>query len=269
MKTKIICTLVTILVFKNFVFGQSQWRFYVAFEDGSGQKDTLWMVYDTTATITGVDTALGEGYTPLDNSKFNVWILNHGGDTTKTEAFPFSIFPNHGLYSIRAINYSYPIYIRWDTSLFQSPLLPIQGNNFISAARIDNDYFFGINNDPSLQAFNMLLDDSAYAPYFNFGAHDQFPMTISFYYDGVGIDLISSKNIRLFPNPAIDKIQVESIKRISSIQVIDTRGIIVKNIFNVHNMVEEIDVSDLCNGIFCLLILDENAKVSRRHFIKL
>jgi len=37
---------------------QPQWRFHLAFEDAIGAKDTLWFLYDTTAT-------LGGGWTPI------------------------------------------------------------------------------------------------------------------------------------------------------------------------------------------------------------
>ena len=30
---------------------QPTWRFHLAFEDGTGARDTIWMVYDTTATL--------------------------------------------------------------------------------------------------------------------------------------------------------------------------------------------------------------------------
>ncbi|MEI2419331.1 hypothetical protein V6O07_03590, partial [Arthrospira platensis SPKY2] len=33
------------------VSAQPQWRFHLAFEDAIGAKDTIWFVYDTTASI--------------------------------------------------------------------------------------------------------------------------------------------------------------------------------------------------------------------------
>jgi hypothetical protein len=42
------------------IHAQPQWRFHLAFEDATGAKDTLWFIYDTTATI-GWDSHLGEG----------------------------------------------------------------------------------------------------------------------------------------------------------------------------------------------------------------
>ena len=251
------------------VLSQPQWKFHIAFEDATGAKDTLWMLYDTTATLSGVDTALGEGYIPLDHSKFNVWIYNPSGDTTKTNAFPFYTFTSHLLYNIRAINYTFPIYIHWDTALFNSPILPIQTNNFINVARIDNDYFFNINNDLSLHAFNMLLDDSAYAPYFNFGTHDQFPMTISFSYEPVGIEIITSIHVNFFPNPVIDNFSIQSINNISSIQIYDLYGVIVRSISHLQNKEANVDISNLNPGFYFIVICDESSILIKTPFIKL
>ena len=42
---------------------QPTWRFHLAFEDGTGARDTIWFVFDTTATNSAgmVDEHLGEG----------------------------------------------------------------------------------------------------------------------------------------------------------------------------------------------------------------
>lgn len=39
-------------------FSQPQWKFHVAFEDATNAKDTIWFIWDTTATFEGADTAL-------------------------------------------------------------------------------------------------------------------------------------------------------------------------------------------------------------------
>ena len=109
---------------------QPTWRFHLAFEDGTGARDTIWMVYDTTAQLfyTGneplVDTALGEGPVNFNSGDFHVFLLNALFDTTQTNALPFSIFPIHEGTLIDAINWIAPMTIRWDTSLFHAPYLP-------------------------------------------------------------------------------------------------------------------------------------------------
>jgi hypothetical protein len=59
---------------------QPQWKFHIAFEDATGAKDTIWCIWDTTATdgsLTSVDTAFGEAGVTFDYNVFNVWIYNN------------------------------------------------------------------------------------------------------------------------------------------------------------------------------------------------
>ncbi len=94
---------------------QPTWRFHLAFEDGTGARDTIWMVYDTSATLgsnpwpgPNVDTLLGEGPVNLDDGIFHVFRTNAHGDTTQTNAFPYSQFPNFDGTIIDAINWPPP-----------------------------------------------------------------------------------------------------------------------------------------------------------------
>ncbi len=40
---------------------QPQWKFHVAYEDATGARDTIFFIWDTSAVVYGIDTALGEG----------------------------------------------------------------------------------------------------------------------------------------------------------------------------------------------------------------
>ena len=135
---KIILFLLLVFSIKLNSFSQPQWKFHIAFEDGTGAKDTIWCIWDSTAHGSPpVDTALGEGAIQIDNSTFNVFISNANGDTTKTVAFPFTYSFDFG---VRAINYQYPLTISWDSSLF-SVIFPWPYAS-VDYARIDNGYFF-------------------------------------------------------------------------------------------------------------------------------
>lgn len=130
-------------------FTQQQWKFHVAFEDATGAKDTIWFILDTTATFYGIDTALGEGNVNFNYNVFNVWTLTWGTypnfDTTKVVAFPYDI---GGFGSeIHAFNFELPIKISWDTSLLHASYLPSSPVGWMNHARIDNYYFFMINNN--------------------------------------------------------------------------------------------------------------------------
>ncbi|MBK7287391.1 MAG: hypothetical protein IPI95_09950 [Flavobacteriales bacterium] len=116
---------------------QPTWRFHLAFEDGTGARDTIWMVYDTTATLgsnpwpgPNVDTLLGEGPVDVDDGLFHVFRTNAIGDTTNTNAYPYSQYPNFDGTSIDAINWTPPMTITWDTSLFHAPYLPYAQGHF-------------------------------------------------------------------------------------------------------------------------------------------
>ena len=203
---------------------QSTWRFPIAFEDAIGAKDTVWMIWDTTATggfsPVIVDTALGEGHFNFNYNTFNVWIYNAVGDSTKVFALPYIYYPNHGL-EVRAFGYQYPITVSWDTSMFNSPILPSQP--IISYAKIDNDYFFGVNNDPPAQMFNMLWDNHASAPAFNWGSQSQFPM--KFYISStVNVNYLNGtdNSIKVFPNPFVNTINIEAENLINSVCLLNS-----------------------------------------------
>lgn len=256
-------------------FSQAQWKFYVAFEDGIGAKDTLWMVFDTSATFNNVDTSLNEGSILMDHSKFNVWIYNVNFDSTKTEAVPYTNFPFHGLNNIRAFNYQYPILISWDTSLFRSPILPSQINNYINVAILENDYFWSMNNDPMLQAYNMIIDNHAYAPAFNWGSHDQFPMTIHFEYSPLVINENDLENenqkITISPNPAQNFINITCKQLFKKIIIKDIKAIKVKE-FQYSRAVTAnnflLNIEDLSTGIYFCFFYFNNESISCQRFFK-
>jgi len=166
------------------VSAQQQWKFYVAFEDATMARDTIWFVWDTTATFEGADTLLNEVSAVFNYDEFNVWTYNHGlffPDSVKTIAHPFNESFGH---SIDAMNFELPIKITWDSSLFHASWLPPSPVGWVNAAGISNDYFFNINNVEVGGFFDMTLADSIIAPeptnpdpwFWNPGVH--FPMGI-------------------------------------------------------------------------------------------
>ncbi len=255
-------------------FSQAQWKFYVAFEDATGAKDTLWMIYDTTAyAMLPTDTILGEGKMQFDYSKFNVWILNYDFDSTKTTAMPYFIFPNHALYNIDAMNFQYPILITWDTSLFHSTILPNQPDLFINLAQIDNDYFFFVSNDPSMHTYNMLIIDSALAPAFSFGAQSHFPMNIHFSYDpSIGINDIENEisNVKIYPIPFDAYINISSKLPIEAIDIQTIEGrIIIKSCLDKSSSNNyKINTEGISKGLYFLSIKQNKKKTVHKLIIK-
>jgi hypothetical protein len=39
------------LTFCCSITAQPQWKFHIAYEDATGAKDTIWLIWDTTATF--------------------------------------------------------------------------------------------------------------------------------------------------------------------------------------------------------------------------
>lgn len=141
---------------------QPQWRFHLAFEDGTGARDTIWFVYDVSATQGWgpgeVDHDLGEGRVEMDLNAFNVWMWNWDGDSTKTLAYPYSVFPWHGEVEIHGFNYQYPIIIRWDRSLFHAEYL--SNPDSINTAVMNGQYFYWYGNMPFPGVHSLLEEDS-------------------------------------------------------------------------------------------------------------
>lgn len=265
---KAITLALSLITFNMYCFSQPQWKFYVAFEDGTSQKDTLWMIWDSTATI-NVDTFLGEGPSITDYSKFNVWIYNNNFDSTKTLALPYVYFPHHTLPDINAFNFTYPILITWDSSLFHANYLPVQSNSYINEAKIDNDFFFLDNNDIALHAYNMLLTDSAFAPPFSWGSQSHFPMSISITYDpSLTRNDFNTNNIKVYPNPTHNTLYVEGVDDAKSITIFNSQGIKLKQL-HINNFKElVIPVNEFSSGIYFIKLEYSNQTTLHYSFIK-
>ena len=223
---KIACLISILLFVSSSCFAQQQWRFYVAFEDATSAKDTIWLIWDTTATggVPGlVDTALGEGAIQFNQAIFNVWVHNDNFDSTKTFAYPY----NYTLAtSVFAFNYQYPIIVTWDSSLFHAPYLPMPVG-YVNVAGITNNYFYDVNNDPPLHGFNMLWDNNAIAPYFNWGSQSQFPMNFAIIRDPLlsNQDLLTNVNkIKIYPNPFTTELLLSSVEEICTIEIYSITG---------------------------------------------
>lgn len=220
MKKVIISILIAFLTISIELYAQPQWKFHVAFEDGTEAKDTIWFIWDTTAMFFGIDTALGEGNPNMNYDDFNVFTLTWDTypdyDTTKVVAHPYEYGFGH---TIEAINYELPITITWDSALLHADWLPPTPVGWVNYARIDNDYFFFYNNNGLAHQYDMTLSDSVTAPYE--GNTDpwawqdwvHFPMGIFLLQDptvNVETNIYKAKDIiNTFPNPFKQNTSIE------------------------------------------------------------
>lgn len=241
---------------------QPTWRFHLAFEDGTGARDTMWFVYDTTATMGwgpgDVDYALGEGAVSMDLSAFNVWQLNWDVDTTKTIALPYSEFPSFQGGAVSAFNYVAPMIIRWDTSLFHASYLP--GPESIGMATMGGEYFFFNNNHPELQAFDMLLADSVVV---STEVDFLFPIPVYFAaHDGLGVvDVAVDGEFLIQPNPATDLVRWRPPASVVETSLVDQLGRTVMGPIQKPTS-DVLDLSVLPDGLYFLHLLT----TTNRHY---
>jgi hypothetical protein len=209
---------------------QPTWRFHLAFEDGTGARDTIWMIYDTAATVGSdfqpqVDYALGEGAAPIDHRTFNVFTWNWDGDTTKTHAYPYTEFPILDGTIVDAINWTPPMTITWDTSMFHAPYLPYDQGEF-GVATMDGLAFSAYMNNPDFEfgRYDMLLSDSITV---DFLWEYLFSFAVGFGpYDGVGVTPAATADHRslLYPVPATSHVWIRSKEPMVEVQVYDAMG---------------------------------------------
>lgn len=204
---------------------QPAWRFHLAFENGDGTRDTIWLVFDTSATLMPeVDEALGEGAVEMNLGEFNVWKYNGNGDSTKTEARPYTSFPI--LYAqVNAFNWQAPVTIRWDTTMFHASYLP--ETDTIGLASMGGTHFFFYNNDPWLHEFNMMLDDSVVIT-----DPDEvdvlFPISVSIGHGGTaGLPDLQARFLTAWPNPTDGILLLPALGSTQTLSVADNLGRVV------------------------------------------
>jgi hypothetical protein len=238
MKKSIFTLLITFLVITFNVNAQPQWKFHMAFEDATAAKDTIWFIWDTTATIYGIDTLLGEGNPHMDYNVFNVWTLTGGAgagsfDTTKVVAYPY-----YGQFGevINAMNFVLPVKITWDSSLFHADWLPAEPVGWVNNAWISNDYFFSVNNTEG-HYFDLTLDNHTIMPDSTIvGTEDEdpwfwlpernFPLGIGLMQDPTLLvkDNLVEKSYFIYPNPVYSLLKVDTKQEISIIKIFNMQG---------------------------------------------
>ncbi len=250
---------------------QPTWRFHLAFEDGTGARDTLWLVYDISATVGSdfdpqVDYALGEGVAQIDHNTFNVFTWNWDGDSTKTHAYPYTEFPNFDGTIIDAINWTPPMTITWDTSLFYASYLPYaQGH--LGIAIMDGLAFSQFDHGMGFGVFNMLSENSVTIDFLW-----DYLFTFSVYFgpvDDTGIHAESApKGLKVWPNPAQELIQLElSGNEMGKVSVSDLAGRRVMEMEQVPGN-GVLDISSLGPGTYVISILTNQIPIYHAKFEK-
>jgi len=267
----ILCAIIIAIIYSNSAFAQPQWKFPIAFEDATGAKDTVFFIWDSTATF-GVDTLLGEIPMSIDTNVFQVYmyISSSPFDSSKVCATN----TNYSIHkSIYATNYVYPITIRWDTSLFFSSVLP----KAVDCAEMDNDYFF-LYSQSVCHTFDMFTHDSVIAPSFTIGSQSHFPLTIGIMNDGscclssVEESSFIANDYLLWPNPVTNDLYVRCSRGIiKSIKVfsMDGREISFSRNYAYQQDTIIISIDSLSPGVYLMEIINEKNERRYERFIKI
>ncbi len=264
MKNIYLTLLLLFFALKTTAQQQPEFKFYLAFEDATNSKNTLWFILDSTATF-GVDTALGEIPQDLTSSAFHVYVYYFNTpDSGKTLAHPSS---GCGVGNdIYAQNYVYPITVRWDTSLLFNHNLSCTLNEVI----FDNEWFFFYHNDPNNTSFSLLLQDSVELPWFSWGSQDHFPLFFLLQHNPTlsvneeNIDLLI--DIKVYPNPTTDEFTVEMDNNQStSVQLVlmDITGRTIQQLTTVTNKTV-LNLLELPQGVYFLEVFNNTQKVTKK-----
>jgi hypothetical protein len=220
-------------------------KFHLAFEDATGAKDTVWLIWDSLAT-TGYDTIFNEYPHSLPTDTFQVYIKYNGVDSGKVRAIGYD-YDSYDFY-ISAHNYVEPLNIFWDSSLIFNNNLPFE----IRESYFDNEWFFLNNNWGGNHAFNILWDNHVELPSFNYGSQNHFPM---YFYMGYYIFVSISEqnnmnNLKIYPNPLSDQLII-NLNEIENCQIniLSITGELKKS-FYTNKEITVIDISDLKKGIY-------------------
>lgn len=235
----------------------AQWPFYLAFEDATGAKDTMWFVMDESAT-SGFDEAFGETPILLNDTSFNVWRFRNIGDQIIT-TFDCNAFPMQPLsvfISIEANNYILPITVRWDADLLLHGL--DQFNLILDYADLINSYLFLM---PGSSGFYNINDSSIASevvlPEFDWGSSNHFPLVLGITVVSKPLSTadISNNQLGIYPNPVSGFLNLQipsSDGNISSVSLWDMSG---RNIMKFDHIDDSrIDLSSLPPGIYIVQV---------------
>jgi len=304
MKTKIFLTLIFV-VSMQFSFAQNpEFKFYLAFEDSAGNKDTIWLGYDSSATL-GIDTLFGEENIkgiPF-NEPFEVRISNDWFfmpyDTLPNASDTFSYCSDGSLYHTKTQIYNFNPYSSGISQIY----INILCKNFPITVRCGNSYNFlsdslygtlltnwfpgGWFDSPGTiydqwptflretdtTIFNVLPyryidanNDTISLLFFAFLSKEQWNI--------IGIDqfIPQTKLIEIFPNPFKDKIIItlSSDIDISEINLMVYNSIGQKILYNpnLKNNQIIIDLADEPNSLYYLIIMDNNKIIRTEKIIK-
>jgi len=287
---KKIFILLSILIFCQIAKGQ-EFTFHMYFEDAIGNKDTLILGYDLTATDS-IDPAFGEINiisnsidTALDVRVTNEWPNRYylgmpGTYHTKKQIVKNNCenwsFSNS---NIDIYTKHWPVTASWDSVLFfdncrnGSVFTQVLPNLWWDCSSGQSDFFRVALISKSHITFTSNVGNG-FDP--NGGYINESGDTISFFWQAIGDSTLLSAGVKeveksipiiIYPNPATDRIIIENetTNKITQVQLFDFSGQKVSLTMNNN----EINVSNLDNGIYLMQVLFSSGQIQNRKIIKM
>lgn len=252
----------------------AQWEFYLAFEDATGTRDTLWLVFDTGGVIFsttvgdfGLNPELGQipiGNDSVEVDSFHVWMYqdNLGNHYDVCDgSFSFGIIE----VQLYGENFVLPMTMRWDTTLFNSDVFN-QYNDSVSVgyAIMDSNYLFTVGGSET--GWDMMVTDHVELPYFEMGGGtaNHFPIFVHIDIGGggnpAGVHNLNKANFTLFPNPASEYVTL-TFPMVTSAEVLllnATGKLIWKSNFTGERT--RLNLEGLENGLYFIAVVNETGR---------
>ncbi|NOZ45871.1 MAG: T9SS type A sorting domain-containing protein [Chlorobi bacterium] len=292
---KKVILLFCVFVLNGELFSQQdpQWVAPFYFEDANGDKDTIYIGYDSLAgpSILDIDEQFDEGWQWIDTSKFNVYILqyphfNPGPDHIISDYVRKKNVTAGTMYAdIGFVHGKMPITMKWLDSLFYSDNLPFPDLFPRPNARAD---IYWEQSEPGYGDCNMDEAPFVLTDYFNEG-FQCFAMD-SLYLDGSGnwlprlailymslhivpynyglstIQNNSKISIEIYPNPFNNELHIEFGKLFNgtiNIYSIDGKIIYKSEISNNQNNLS-INPNFMNKGVYLIHLEDDKTNVFQK-----
>ncbi len=282
-------------------FQEPQWEMPFYFEDALGQRDTIWIGYDPSASmgLWVIDPQFDEGWKWIDTTQFNVYLTHKGQHLDSVIKRHITSWPYMlGSYEIGVTHGQLPVVMKWNDSLLNSSRLssfypPIPDR---PRARIDiisssgcfptlwnGEAYCLIDVFPTVICSgsegliwpfahfrdSLIFTNEGYCPDCSSMADifviDDFDFYITpFNYSYVAIDEETKIEYALFPNPTTGMVTTDNdLGRELTIGVFDLSG---KEILHNKSTDTKIafDISGLSNGVYIIRITNGNTTCNHK-----
>lgn len=256
---------------------EPQWKFYFAFEDATGARDTMWIGLDSAVTTFGPGENTQFGEVPFDVPE-DVFSVYSDYSFTEWTQFKVSNIESSMNVNVYASNYTLPLILSWDTALFNAPVLQETAAGPLCNPRLESSYLEGMTNANWLHnQYSMIFDNHVFLPEAPWLLQPHFPMT--FYTDrGHNCDPLTASHtalangIDLYPNPCVDVLNLRTDALLQSMEVYNLQGQLLlqqqAGLASGAGPEMRIDVNTLPPGMYLMHVQDAEGRRGLKKFVK-